>query len=642
VNPDQAVPDDDSLEDLLVSYDEALARGDTIEMAVATPPNQEPDARLVRLQACLRRLELDRRARQLRVSAQTPAPAEGTLPAAPRLQQVGRFAIVRLLGGGGHGIVYLVTDSSLKRDVALKMPRPEAFFTPELRSRFVREGQAIARLKHPNLVEVYEAGEANTIPYLVSEFCSGGSLADWLRSRRGSVDPKQAVELVWRLAAAVQYMHDNQVIHRDLKPGNILFDSAGVPKITDFGLAKLTEPGWTQTQSDAVLGTASYMAPEQAVGKTKTVGPLADVYALGVILYELLIGAAPFRGATVLETLEQVRTQEPVKLRAKNAKVPRDLENICLKCLEKKPEWRYASAAALGVDLKKWLDGEPLQPESLPRRAWRWVRRRPRQMIAAGLVFLAVGIAFSVARYVHPDPDRLRKEMEAKLARGEAVTLIGETGMPLWSRWLDRKGIVDSRSEREEGPFAFEGETDTLLELCHNPQISNYIFEADIWQKSHRSGEFGVAGLYFLHEQQNNDHSCCALCFSEFAHEFRDNPATAQVKLAICARRDDLRDAMTMHAVKGLMFEPARGDMVWRHLRVEVRPLNIRAFWGRELIGEATREELHREFPFLLASSPEFRSMDPGFPAQPALGIFLSNAAAAFRNIKICPLPPEF
>src|SRR5581483_9092208 len=343
--------------------------------------------------------------------------------------------IVRLLGGGGHGIVYLATDSNLKRDVALKMPRPEAVFTPELRTRFVRDGQAAARLRHPNLVEVHEAGEAHAIPYLVSEYCSGGSLADRLRNQRDSIEPNEAARLVCQLAAAVQYMHDHQVIHRDLKPGNILFDSGGVPKITDFGLAKLTEPGWTQTQSNTVLGTASYMAPEQAGGKSKTVGALADVYALGAILYEMLTGRAPFRGATLLETLEQVQTKDPEKPRVKNPKVPRDLEIICMKCLEKNPAWRYSSAAALRVDLQNWLDGEPIRPQPLPRRVWRRIRSRPRTVIATGLVLLASITVYSVAWY--NDSERPRREMENRLARGQEVVLVGATGLPAWSRWLD-------------------------------------------------------------------------------------------------------------------------------------------------------------------------------------------------------------
>ncbi len=636
MSTEQHSPDDDALFDQLVSYDEALADGDTMEIAVATPQNTDQESPLARLQACLRRLEIDRRARQPRVAAQTPAPDQG--PPIPHLRQIGRFTIVRFLGGGGNGLVYLATDSNLKRDVALKVPRPETFLTPELRSRFVREGQAVAPFKHPNLVPVHEAGEANAIPYLVSEYCPGGTLADRLRNRRGGIGFEEAAELIGQLAAGVQYIHDNQVIHRDLKPGNILFDDAGIPRITDFGLAKMMDADWTQTQSNAVLGTASYMAPEQAGGKSKTVGRTADVYALGAILYELLTGQAPFRGASLVDIIEQVRTKDPQKPRAQNPKVPRDLEYICLKCLEKKPEWRYPSAAALGVDLRKWLDGEPIHAEPLWRRVARQIRRRPRAIVALGLVLLTAIIAHSVARY--RDPERPRWEMEDKLARGQAVTLIGETGMPAWFRWVGPKGVVDARAERGEGPFAFRADGEAFLELCANPQSSNYKFEADIWHKNLNDPN-GLVGIYFLHHPLGGDHSFCAVTFKEFVPKSPDVPFVAQAAMTVCVRREAVNERTETHAIRGMSFIPALGSMVWRHLKVEVRPKNVRAFWGKDLVCAVTTEDLYQGEAQLVDRLPHLQSVAADFSPQAPLGILLMSAEAAFRNIKICPLEPE-
>src|SRR5262249_52925715 len=216
----------------------------------------------------------------------------------------------------------------------------------------------VARLHHPGIVQVYEVGEQAGCPYLALEFVSGGSLAQQLGG--APVPPRRAAQLLLDLARAVQHAHEQGIVHRDLKPANVLMTPAGVVKVTDFGLAKLLDVEQGQTQTGAVLGSPSYMAPEQAEGKVRAIGPATDVYALGAILYELLTGRPPFLGASALETLEQVRTHDPAPPQALQPKVPEDLATICLKCLEKIPAQRYLSAAALAHDLDQFLRGEAI------------------------------------------------------------------------------------------------------------------------------------------------------------------------------------------------------------------------------------------------------------------------------------------
>jgi len=225
-------------------------------------------------------------------------------------------------------------------------------------------------MQHPNIVQIYEVGEHHGLPYLALELVDGGSLAGELNGKPW--DNRKAVQLVAQLADAIQHAHDRGIIHRDLKPANILLagplaetDADFTPKITDFGLAKRLEEGKGLTRTGAVMGTPSYMAPEQASGNNEAIGPAADVYALGAILYELLTGRPPFIGATPLDTIEQVLGEEPVPPRQRNRRIDRDVETICLTCLRKEPPKRYASAAALGDDMQSYLRGEPIRARPL-------------------------------------------------------------------------------------------------------------------------------------------------------------------------------------------------------------------------------------------------------------------------------------
>jgi serine/threonine-protein kinase len=338
---------------------------------------------------------------------------------APIPKTVAGYEILGLLGRGAFGVVYKARQPGLKRVVALKMVLAGGHADEHELARFRSEAEVIARLQHPNIVQVYEVGEEEGRPFFSLEYVDGTSLKEKLAGT--PQPPREAAALLRTLAEAMAYAHQHNIVHRDLKPGNVLLTHDGVPKVGDFGLARRLEEDSGQTRTGSAVGTPSYMAPEQAEGRSREAGPLADVYSLGAVLYEVLTGRAPFRGASVLETLEQVRKREPVAPTQLQPGVPRDLETICLKCLHKEPGRRYANAGALAEDLRRFLAGEPIQarPVSRAERAWRWCKRNP--WVAgpfAAAALLVVGWAITATVLLA----NLRRENAAKEeARGQAV-----------------------------------------------------------------------------------------------------------------------------------------------------------------------------------------------------------------------------
>jgi WD40 repeat protein/serine/threonine protein kinase len=469
MTPEEAACGSEQFLDRLTAYDEALAAGAPPETG---PPGDTPpdlSGRLQKAQACLRRLEDDRR-RSLAMPEESLA-AEGptfALDAQGQFTQLGRFEVLRELGRGGAGIVHLAFDPLLRREVALKVPRPEALGTPELRRRFLREARAVAGLDHPHVVAVHEVGEVGPFCYLVTGYCPGKSLAAWLKDQRAPVPPREAAQLAATLAQAVHYVHGRGILHRDLKPANILltpnpksecrnpkqfpmseeenpkpeggtisglensdlgfvsdFDirisdlpsvriSDFSPKITDFGLARWVEGEGGETKTGTAVGTPLYMAPEQAEGRLAEVGAATDVYALGAILYEVLSGRPPLMGDSDLSTLRLVVAEEPLPPRRLRPDVPRDLEAICLSCLEKEPGRRYASAALLAHDLERFLRGEPTRarPIGPARRALKWARRRPTLAALLAVSVLALAAFMAGAGFYFADINRRNVELE--------------------------------------------------------------------------------------------------------------------------------------------------------------------------------------------------------------------------------------
>jgi WD40 repeat protein len=371
-----------------------------------------------------------------------------------RPEALAGYEILEELGRGGMGVVYKARQVGLDRLCALKMILSGAHAGADDLARFRTEAEAIARLQHPGIVQIYEIGEQDGRPFFSMEFCPSGSLE---RHTAGlPLPPRRAAELVQTLACAVQAAHGKGVVHRDLKPANVLLGEGGQPKISDFGLAKKLDVPQGQTHSGAIMGTPSYMAPEQARGHSKQVGPAADVYALGAILYDLLTSRPPFLAANQMDTILQVIAVEPVPVRRLQPQVPRDLETICHKCLQKEPSKRYASADDLADDLGRFLEGEPIRARPIRpwERAWRWSRRNPALATALGAVLLTVVAALTLITDSRNRAVQLADE-KGKLA-DEKSTLAEEKG-----KLANRNGILLTQTRKLAGERAAALEEET-------------------------------------------------------------------------------------------------------------------------------------------------------------------------------------
>lgn len=355
-------------------------------------------------------------------AAPHPGSSSGTENMAD-LPAVDGYELLSLLGHGGMGVVYKARHLRLNRQVALKMIRPDGCPRTEHLSRLRLEAQTVASLCHPNIVQVYDIGETGGLPYVCLELLEGGSLDE--RMGGNPQPPRVAAEIIATLALAIHEAHRAGIVHRDLKPTNVLFAADGTPKVTDFGLAKRIEHEDGHTRTGQIMGSPCFMAPEQARGRRAHIGPATDVYSLGAILYQLLTGRPPFKGITPVETVMQVLHDEPVAPSKLQSRIPRDLETVCLKCLEKDPRRRYGSAEELAEELGRFLAGEPIMARPTPvwERGWKWARRRPGKAMAATLsIFFAVFCAIGLLSHFH------RKSLdEQRLAdwrlRGEQVLL---------------------------------------------------------------------------------------------------------------------------------------------------------------------------------------------------------------------------
>src|SRR6059058_2016086 len=313
------------------------------------------------------------------------------------LGELGDYELLEEVGRGGQGVVFRARQKSLNRTVALKVISLGQWASKAHLKRFRREAEAAASLDHPCIVPIYEVGERDGSCYFSMKFVEGGQLDEVVRRTLMSI--RQAAELIAKIARTVHYAHEHGILHRDIKPGNVLLDQKGEPHLTDFGLARLVETESTVTRTMEVLGTPSYMAPEQAVGNNAAISSVTDVYGLGAVLYQLLTGQLPFAGGTTYETIKLLLDTEPRSPRLLNPKIDRDLLTICLKCLEKDSQRRYPSALALAEDIERWLKHEPIQARraGVFTRGRKWVRRNPTSaLLAASLVALAAAAGWIV------------------------------------------------------------------------------------------------------------------------------------------------------------------------------------------------------------------------------------------------------
>src|SRR5438876_1721625 len=332
-----------------------------------------------------------------RDNAKPTSGVKDAVRAATMLGDLGDYELLEEIGRGGQGVVFRARQKSLNRSVALKVISLGQWASKAHLKRFRREAEAAASLDHPSIVPIYEVGERDGSCYFSMKFVEGGQLDEVVRRKPMSI--RQAAELIAKVARTVHYAHEHGIVHRDIKPGNILLDVKGEPHLTDFGLARLIETESAMTRTMEVLGTPSYMAPEQAVGNNAQPTSATDVYGLGAVLYQLLTDHPPFAGGTTFETIKLLLDTEPRQPRLWNRKIDRELSTICLKCLEKDPTRRYASALALAEDLEHWLRHEPIQAHrtGLFIRGRKWVRRKPTgALLAACLVALAAAAGWIV------------------------------------------------------------------------------------------------------------------------------------------------------------------------------------------------------------------------------------------------------
>lgn len=388
---------DETLAELLAQYEAALTNGTAVEFRQQT---RIPATIAERFEAACEALEGLHRFWSGDQTVLDTFALRSTDASNAHGRLIGRFRIEQEVGSGGFGIVYLATDLLLNRSVALKVPRFEAAGNQPLHERFLQEAKVAAALDHPHIVPVYEVNAIGNTFYIASAFCPGPNLAQWLTDHK--LTCHQTAILVQSLAHALSYCHDRGILHRDLKPANVLLapgEHRGlpfIPKLTDFGLAKIRESSLADTRSSVMLGTPLYMSPEQALQRSKQYGPATDVYGLGAILYELLSGQPPFFGECLAELLDQVRHDSPRGLRDNDGDVPRDLETICLKCLSKSPTERYPSATALADDLERFLNGATIsaKPPGILQRVSQW-SRRPERIGQAGVVALVNAVVAS-------------------------------------------------------------------------------------------------------------------------------------------------------------------------------------------------------------------------------------------------------
>jgi WD40 repeat protein/tRNA A-37 threonylcarbamoyl transferase component Bud32 len=445
----------------------------------------------------------------------TCVPTTADLPAIPG------YVITGVLGHGGMGIVYQARHVKLNRVVALKMILSGGH-AADL-ARFRGEAEAVARLQHPGIVQIFEIGEWNGQPFFSLEFVDGGSLAQKLA---GIPQPSlPAAHLVESLARAMAFAHQRGIVHRDLKPANILLqkdeggrmkdeseagpDSSVIlhpssfrPKITDFGLAKRVENENRLTASGAILGTPSYMAPEQAEGKSKAIGPAADIYALGAILYEMLTGRPPFLGASALDTLQQIVTAEPVPPRRLQPQAPYDLETICLKCLQKDPQKRYADASALADDLRRFQAKEPIQarPVGAGERTWKWVKRRPAAaaaLVASAVAVLAlVGVGVGLWYNSELATANRSEEEQRKIAEEALLAAQEATKNAVAARGKEEEARIVAEKARDEVKLAHEAESHEKKraeEALEQLRIANYYHRIGVAERDWLANDVALA-----------------------------------------------------------------------------------------------------------------------------------------------------
>jgi serine/threonine-protein kinase len=585
-----------------------------------------------------------------------------------RPSELGPYDVLEQIARGGMGVVYKARDAALNRLVAIKLLPAGMDADPEAMTRFCVEAEACARLRHPNVVQVLQLGEHRGRLFFVMEYLEGGTLAR--RLRNGTMPPREAAALIATLARAVHHGHERKVIHRDLKPANVLFAADGTPKVADFGLAKLLDDtGALHTVTGVVLGTPAYMAPEQAEGHGQNVGPAADIWGLGILLYECLTGKHPFKTGSRVETLARVQAADVDRPSLHCPGLHPDLEAICLHSLQKEPKRRYLSAAKLADDLERWLDGRPTEARPLThlQRLGRTLRRHKKRLALATVLLGLTALALATWTTPRPNPtgatERARLQIEESLARGETVTLVPKRGGPLWCEWVPG-GYVGQITTSPEGFLEVSAWSSARLTLVRDPRVEHFLLRAEV---RHDRAEKGAGVGLFVCQQVSATSDGFVHFFTRLMYDDVTDPRE-QFRLQRHLLLPTDKEPEGSNASLAATFQPATRNSEhywdwpsagrhsglytpagfqggrWRVLEVEVAPTGVRArFDGDTLDWIPAREIITQSRQKLqdVAGRPEGRvssELDPRFLPRGRLGLYIANSKAAFCNVVLKPL----
>jgi serine/threonine protein kinase len=580
----------------------------------------------------------------------------------------GRYQLLEVLAQGGMGIIYKALDTQLGRIVALKMIRSGANAEPAEIERFQREARAIAQLRHDHIIELYDFDYDGGRFYYTMPFLIGGTLA--ARLRRGASGIQETVEIVRKVAFAIHHAHEHHVLHRDVKPNNILLDEKGEPFVADFGLAKFLNADSDLTQTQHFLGTPAYAAPELLTDPPGQASEQSDIWSLGVLLYELLVGSRPFGGGSASEVIRKIKYIDPPPPSALHAEIDEGLEAIILKCLRKSPGQRYPTAQVLATHLEDWTKGRPLSiaPES-------WISKARRRLtihkgsFSIGMGLLATALAAICLVLFWPqgapsskkrDPEEWYKRVQAELTNDKTVTLIPEKGKPPGFRVLtgDPLPVEDDVDDK---PFRVPAVGLTLIELLPDPLCEKYRFSVEV---RHDNKFEGMAGLFVKYESSETAlgpiYGFLELGFADYGGNadafFPNKPIDQRGILSLKYRmmRDpsspkdqglnDVLPTGILETFRPQILSPGDPDAPWRKLQIDVSPQDISFSLdnkpGKKMDLEDLRSLIHVWKGTVIQNSPEKPSyLKLDFDTGHGLGVFVNKGSAAFRSATISRIP---
>jgi serine/threonine-protein kinase len=580
------------------------------------------------------------------------------------------FELIELLGEGGGGRVFKAEQLKAgRRVVAIKVLHGVSKLE---RERMKREAESLGRISHPNIVKIYEVGESDEGPYFTMEYMSGATLAE--RIKKEKLDPMESARIVEGVARGVAAAHELKIWHRDLKPSNVLLAADGTPKVSDFGLAKFADVAGDattlerMTPTGAILGTPAYMAPEAAAGRTKEIDERTDVYGIGAILYHCLTGRAPFMGETQVEIAGRVMREEVALPRSYRRDIPRDLEAVCVKCIERSKARRYATAVEVSSELLRAVRGEPtlVRPLGSLARAWRKLKRNRRTIatVTAAVLLVVAALAARAALNRPPkDPMDVAYEDLAKAMQGnEPVTLVGETGRPKWFSWKDGE-VPFTESMYKDGVCAFQTLDQSQLELVPSELLppAGFVldFEARHDANKHYLSNIGVYFTDWIWEVGENYQARVVYRIRWNDHQQPFDPLQNRdpsTKMIVC---DALATQQTpgMFASKSSTFlgdhkmhvEDEGTPRSWRRVRITATPERLLVTMVQngsesdfstmprdiESLRKVTRTQATQLFPDR-AALPDFNL--PHWGPKGSLGLFVDRGIGSFRNVVISPI----